>query len=318
MTTLKGGDVLMRAASIATRLLGRPVRLVMAGDGPQKEDWRRTASSLGVDAEFTGWVGLDDRLRVYRRGMLVAVPSLWPEPFGLIGLDAAALGRPAVAFDVGGIREWLTDGVNGRLVDTGCGRAGLAEAIVSLLRMPAECRAHGTRSVEGCASHDGRAHVDRLEDGLAQRRHVAAWRYAVMSALDDSDVRISAGLRRCGGLHRPGRRGAGEVRRRGHGVLSHRWLLRLSSCPASRSLSTAETYGRSAGVQSTATCQWTHDHSRAIRADGVWSSRRQYALVPLAAASPAHRRRRVMFHEPYFEFVRTPVSPERAGRRCSG
>ena len=163
MTSLKGGDVLVKAASIATRLLGRPVRLVMAGDGPQKEDWRRTASSLGVNAEFTGWVGLDDRLRVYRRGMLVAVPGLWPEPFGLIGLDAAALGRPAVAFDVGGIRDWLTDGVNGRLVDPASGARGLAEAIAAMLRTPAECHRMGREALKVAHRMTVGAHVDRLE-----------------------------------------------------------------------------------------------------------------------------------------------------------
>jgi len=39
----------------------------------------------------------------------VAVPSLWPEPFGLIGIEAQARGRPAVGYDVGGIPEWIGD-----------------------------------------------------------------------------------------------------------------------------------------------------------------------------------------------------------------
>ena len=74
----------------------------MAGDGPRKEAWRRLAVSLGVPLELTGWVSLQDRARVYGRGLFVAVPSLWPEPFGLVGLDAASLGRPAIAFDLAG------------------------------------------------------------------------------------------------------------------------------------------------------------------------------------------------------------------------
>ena len=137
MTPLKGGHVLVAAAARATRLLGRPVRLIMAGDGPQKEAWRSLAASLGVQVELTGWVAPEDRARVYGRGLLAAVPSLWPEPFGLVGLDAASLGRPAVAFDVGGIKEWLTDGLNGRLVEPTAGEEGLARAIVSLLDEPA-------------------------------------------------------------------------------------------------------------------------------------------------------------------------------------
>jgi glycosyltransferase involved in cell wall biosynthesis len=170
MTPLKGGHVLIAAAARATRLLGRPVRLVMAGDGPQKEAWRSLASSLGVQLELTGWVAPEDRARVYSRGLLVAVPSLWPEPFGLVGLDAASLGRPAVAFDVGGIREWLTDGLNGRLVEAGAGpragEEGLARAIVSLLGEPAERERMGQHALEVSRRMSVAAHVERLEGVL--------------------------------------------------------------------------------------------------------------------------------------------------------
>ncbi len=166
MTPLKGGHVLIAAASRAARLLGRPVRIIMAGDGPQKEAWRSLAASLGVPLELTGWVGLEDRARVYGRGLLVAVPSLWPEPFGLVGLDAAALGRPAVAFDVGGIREWLTDGVNGRLVEAGAAEDGLARAITALLRDPHERERMGQRALEVSRRMSIHAHVERLESVL--------------------------------------------------------------------------------------------------------------------------------------------------------
>ena len=166
MTPLKGGHVLIAAAARATRLLGRPVRLVMAGDGPQKENWRSLASSLGVQLELTGWVALEDRARVYGRGLFVAVPSLWPEPFGLAGLDAASLGRPAVAFDVGGIGEWLTDGLNGRLVKPAAGDEGLARAIVSMLDEPAERDRMGHHALEVSRRMSVAAHVERLEGVL--------------------------------------------------------------------------------------------------------------------------------------------------------
>jgi glycosyltransferase involved in cell wall biosynthesis len=166
MTTLKGGHVLVAAAARASRTLGRPIRLIMAGDGPQKEAWRRLASAMGVDAEFTGWVEMDCRAALYSRGLLVAVPSLWPEPFGLVGLDLASLGRPAVAFDVGGIRDWLTDGVNGRLVDPGAGETGLAAAMCDVLESPGERDRMARESLDVARRMTVGAHVDRLEPVL--------------------------------------------------------------------------------------------------------------------------------------------------------
>ena len=168
MTSLKGGDVLIRAAARATRLLGRPVRLLMAGDGPQKGAWRNLASSLRVALELTGWVARDDRARVYGRAALVAVPSLWPEPFGLVGLEIASLGRPAIAFDVGGIRDWLIDGLNGRLVDPDAGEEGLASALASLLGNAAERERMGRSALEVSRRMSLAAHIARLESVLGR------------------------------------------------------------------------------------------------------------------------------------------------------
>jgi glycosyltransferase involved in cell wall biosynthesis len=163
MTPLKGGHVLIAAAARAARLLGRPVRLLMAGDGPQKAEWRSLASSLGVPVELMGWVRLEDRARVYARCVLAAVPSLWPEPFGLAGLDAAAVGRPSVAFETGGIGEWLTDGVNGRLVKPEAGERGLAGAIASLLDQPDEREQMGQRALDVSRRMSVTAHVEHVE-----------------------------------------------------------------------------------------------------------------------------------------------------------
>ena len=168
MTSLKGGHVLIEAAACAARLLGQPVPIIMAGDGPQREEWQGLARTRGVDADFTGWVEPSERSRLFQRASLLAVPSLWPEPFGLVGLEAAALGLPAVAFDVGGIREWLRHGHNGLLVNPSEGAQGLGAAIAALLASPSdrERMAEGARLVEQTMSRS--AHLDRLEPLLAQ------------------------------------------------------------------------------------------------------------------------------------------------------
>jgi len=61
-----------------------------------------------------------------RRAACVVVPSFWQEPYGLVAAEAVALGRPVVAFAVGGLPEAC--GGRGRLVPPGDVRA-LAAAL---------------------------------------------------------------------------------------------------------------------------------------------------------------------------------------------
>jgi glycosyltransferase involved in cell wall biosynthesis len=166
MTTLKGGHVLIEAMAEVTRRLGRVVPLIMAGAGPQKEEWRRLAQRIGVTAEFTGWVGRPDRPALYRRASVLAVPSLWPEPFGLVGLEAAAFGIPAVAFDVGGVREWLRHDVTGRLVRASDGAKGLADEISTLLVDAARRQRLGAAARESAQMMSLDAHVNGVEQVL--------------------------------------------------------------------------------------------------------------------------------------------------------
>ena len=65
--------------------------------------------------EFVGWVNAQQADVLLTDCDVLVLPSLWPEPFGLVGSEAARHGVPVVAFAVGGITEWLTDGVNGYL-----------------------------------------------------------------------------------------------------------------------------------------------------------------------------------------------------------
>jgi glycosyltransferase involved in cell wall biosynthesis len=163
MTALKGGDVLIAAAAHAQQALGRDVPIVFVGDGPQRSDWQARASRLGVRAEFTGWVAEEMRAAVYGRATIVAVPSVWPEPFGLVGLEAASLGIPAVAFDVGGIRQWLQHGRGGLLVEPAAGSRGLGGAMAALLADEAMISTLGAGAREMAGRMTRAAHVDGLE-----------------------------------------------------------------------------------------------------------------------------------------------------------
>ena len=116
-------------------------------------------------ATFTGWLAGDgeDRLDV-ARASVPALPSVWPEPFGLVGLEAAALGVPAIAFDVGGISEWLRHDVNGVAVPGPPSAESLGEALAGVLgdeRRLAALRA-GARRLAG--EMPLATHLDRLEE----------------------------------------------------------------------------------------------------------------------------------------------------------
>jgi glycosyltransferase involved in cell wall biosynthesis len=162
MTKLKGGDLLVRAAGRAGRQLGQPVEVVMVGDGPQRGRWEGLARRLGVPATFTGWLDGAARVAALRAAGLLAVPSVWPEPFGLVGLEANCCGVPAIAFDVGGVREWLTDGVNGFLVRRPTARA-LADGLVRAFEDPGRLAAMGEPARAAARALSVAAHLDRLE-----------------------------------------------------------------------------------------------------------------------------------------------------------
>ena len=78
--------------------LGLP--LVFAGTGPLR---------AGLEAEgfeVRGWLDRGALSSLFRRASVLVLPSLWQEPFGIVGLEALAFGVPVAAWDSGGVGEW--------------------------------------------------------------------------------------------------------------------------------------------------------------------------------------------------------------------
>jgi glycosyltransferase involved in cell wall biosynthesis len=167
MTTLKGGDMLVRAVDRARSDLGRPIRLIMAGDGPQRTEWQRLARRKRVAAEFPGWLDSAQRVRALAEASVLAVPSVWPEPFGLVGLEAAARGVPAVAFDTGGIRQWLQHDVSGVLVPPAGRFRALARALAAVLGDQGFRDRLSRGAIAAATAMSLDAHADALERVLA-------------------------------------------------------------------------------------------------------------------------------------------------------
>jgi glycosyltransferase involved in cell wall biosynthesis len=172
LTSLKGGEVLVDAVAQAARSLAAPLVLHVAGDGPRREAMEARARDLGVEARFEGPIRQADREALLASSDLLAVPSVWPEPFGLVGLEAASFGVPAVAFDVGGVREWLRPGVSGELAPgdppNGPNATGLAQAIVRALKDPAHHASLSRGARDVAAAFSPEAHADGLVAVLAE------------------------------------------------------------------------------------------------------------------------------------------------------
>ena len=132
---LKGCRLLIETLGAVQAQLHVPVELNVAGDGPDMERCRHAAikaseACADVRVEFHGWLDAKARQALLQRTHSLVVPSLWPEPFGLVGPEALAMGVPVAAFAVGGIPEWLDDGRTGALAPGDPPTsAGLATAI---------------------------------------------------------------------------------------------------------------------------------------------------------------------------------------------
>jgi glycosyltransferase involved in cell wall biosynthesis len=110
----KGLHHLIEAMPQAEARLQRKLKLIVAGDGSDRMAAENAARDQGVNAEFLGWVTPERRREEMRRADILVVPSLWPEPFGLVGIEAGCVGLPAVGYASGGIPDWLHNGVSGQ------------------------------------------------------------------------------------------------------------------------------------------------------------------------------------------------------------
>ena len=104
----------------------------MAGSGPATllAELAELAERLGVAERvtFAGAVARADLPALYERHDAVVFPVVWEEPWGLVPLEAMALGRPVTASGRGGSSEYLRDGENCLLHVPG-DAASLAETV---------------------------------------------------------------------------------------------------------------------------------------------------------------------------------------------
>lgn len=162
----KGVDVLLESLA----LVRAPFECFIMGDGNHRAHCEALSARLGLEGRvtFTGYVPATEVEACFATATVAVFSSVWPEPFGLAGLEALRHGLPVVAFDVGGVREWLDDGVNGLLAPW-MDRAGFARRIEVLLEDKEYARRLGERGrALAAARFDFARYIAGLEDLFAR------------------------------------------------------------------------------------------------------------------------------------------------------
>jgi glycosyltransferase involved in cell wall biosynthesis len=163
----KGLDLLLKSLKGITM----DWTLTVAGKGSALSKCQHLAEQLAI-AKRINWLGHLSPLelaRLYRSAAIVVVPSVWQEPFGMIGIEAMRHARPVIAFASGGIPEWMQDNVHGRLVPTGDIPA-LRKAIESLLSDPQTTEKYGLQASHWAHNNFSfNGYIERLKSFLKNK-----------------------------------------------------------------------------------------------------------------------------------------------------
>lgn len=180
----KGVDLLLRAAG---RLLGDWPTLRIDIVGPASGDENPTYQerlkdmvdglALGGHVHFVGTVDEESKWELLARADVVALPSRWQEPAGIVAIEASASGTPVVAARIGGLPEFVREGETGLLFRPE-DSDDLAHKIDALLSDPALRRRLGEA---------GRAFFEReLHPAIFLQRHLRMYS-AVLSGFRASE-----------------------------------------------------------------------------------------------------------------------------------
>jgi glycosyltransferase involved in cell wall biosynthesis len=159
-----------QAIAIAQQV-GMPLKIAAKVDRKDREYFQEVVQPLLQQnslVEYIGEVGGDNKDAFLGEAYALLFPIDWPEPFGLVMIEAMACGTPVIACPRGSVPEVLEDGVTGWIVE------GIEEAAQAVGRVPTLSRARCRQVFEERFSASRMAHdylqiYERLLGGSSQR-----------------------------------------------------------------------------------------------------------------------------------------------------
>lgn len=131
---------IVEAIEIA-KLSGRPLRIAakIAPGGNERAYYdnvfKPALDATGSEVEFLGELSQADRDRLFAESYASLMPGSWPEPFGLVAIEALATGTPVIARRIGALPEIIRDGIDGFFGDDATAMAFKVERVADLDRM---------------------------------------------------------------------------------------------------------------------------------------------------------------------------------------
>ncbi|MBI2125523.1 glycosyltransferase family 4 protein [Candidatus Woesearchaeota archaeon] len=160
----KGAQILAEAVQ------GVDCQVDMYGEGVLKEELQQKIEQKNLPITIHPPVPYAEIPSLYWQADIVVFPSLWPEPFGRIAIEAMAAGKPVIASAIGGIKETIAEGT-GILVDPGNVQQ-LREAIILLMHdqeLRKEMGKKGRKIVEKLYAEE--KVVEKLMEVYGEQKH---------------------------------------------------------------------------------------------------------------------------------------------------
>jgi glycosyltransferase involved in cell wall biosynthesis len=125
-----------RAIALA-RKAGIPLKIAAKVDAADRDYFAQSIEPLLNDPliEFVGEIGDGQKSAFLGNAMALLFPIDWPEPFGLVMIEAMACGTPVIAWDCGSVREVIDDGVTGFVVRSEDEALGAIERVRTINRL---------------------------------------------------------------------------------------------------------------------------------------------------------------------------------------
>jgi len=152
-------------------------RLIIVGPGTRlRNKYEKRVAQNGLkDVVFVGCVSHDELPRYYKTADIVCAPATGKESFGIVLLEAMALGKPVVASNIDGYASIMTHGVEGLLVPPRDEKA-LAQALVSLMASESLRQQMGAKGRLTAAEYDWKRIVQRVVDYYAKVLSEPPWK----------------------------------------------------------------------------------------------------------------------------------------------